>query len=210
MLDKCKKAFKDCNDPQLDNSTDSIQLQFIMIPKGKNDPIEICEIHWALRKYFPDIPQRCAVTIAKLIDDSNDGNIQQSEFNKLLKLLQKVDKDDDILDIIFAASDKNQNGIMEQREFQILKEKLRLDFIIPMNPMNLQEFKQFMAQYTSQITGVDYIPFTSELNVPLQDVKAIVKPVVKKQENSLDVSASNIRVLLPTTQEDLFQQARSQ
>ncbi|CAL6039331.1 EF-hand_domain pair [Hexamita inflata] len=194
MLNKCKAGLKECNDPQSEDSTDSIQPQYIMAHKDINEPIEICEIHWTLRKYFPTIPQRCAITIAKLIDENNDGSIQQSQFNKLIKQLQQVLKAEDILNIIFTSSDQNQKGIIDQRQIQILKEKMRLNFVMPTKPMNLQEFKLFMAMYTDQITGKEYIPFTSEIQE---------KP---KNTNSFNQSTNNIKNIVK--QDDVLQKSK--
>ncbi|CAL6041243.1 EF-hand_domain pair [Hexamita inflata] len=193
MLNKCKAGFKDCNDPQSEDSDDSIQPQYIMAHKDKNEPIEICEIHWTLRKYFPVIPQRCAITIAKLIDENNDGSIQQGQFNKLIKQLQQVQIEEDILNIIFASSDQNQQGIIELRQILILKENMRLNFVMPTKPMNLQEFKLFMAVYTDQITGNEYIPFTSEIQEE------------PKNKNQINQSTNNIQIF---EEDGVFQQAK--
>ncbi|CAL5994598.1 EF-hand_domain pair [Hexamita inflata] len=194
MLNKCKAGLKDCNDPQSEDSTDSIQPQYIMTHKDSQEPIEICEIHWTLRKYFPTVLQRCAITIAKLIDENNDGSISQSQFNKLIKQLQQVQKEEDILNIIFASSDQNQKGIIELRQMQILKEKMRLNFVISANPMNLQEFKLFMVKYTDQITGKEHIPFTSEIQ---EESK------VKNQMNRSSNSITNI-----VKQDDVLQKSK--
>ncbi|CAL6039321.1 EF-hand_domain pair [Hexamita inflata] len=152
MLKDCKTSFRDCNDPKIDIESDSVH-EFLLSPKSEGSPVDVCEIHWVLRKYFPDIPQRCAITISKLIDDNQDGIIQRVEFNKLSKILKRVKRDEDIFNVIFAAADSNNDDYIDSRELKIIKDKLKLDFEIPQTQLNKNEFKSFMSPFTKEIIG---------------------------------------------------------
>ncbi|CAL6039325.1 EF-hand_domain pair [Hexamita inflata] len=226
MLNNCKAAFKDCNDPQIEPEIPDTKpiATFLMTPKTGEEPLEICEIHWVLRKYFPNIPQSSAVVIAKLIDENNDGTIQRSEFNRLIIILEQVKEDEDIIDVVFAACDKNKNKLMEQREFQILKEKLHLEFEIPLNPMNKEEFKFFMRPFIGHLTGSDLVPYTSELQqylveeaVVLDKLKTKIMSMISKKDKKgeivakpdtiFDQSASNVKMIQP---EAIMQQSTQQ
>ncbi|CAL6039329.1 Calmodulin [Hexamita inflata] len=233
MFKKFQKWLKDMNDPEIEENNEQPSHEFFMTAKSKDDPIETIEMHWVLRNYFPNVPQRCAIALAKLIDENNDGAIQRSEFNHLLLSFKNITDDEDILNIFFAAADKDNSQSLDEHEMQIIKDKLRLDFEVPKNKLSLNEFKTFMRPFTGQITGAELVPYTDELNeylnqegVMIEKVKGKVEGIFKKMrkqkkeavkeeakeepkiENQMNQSSSNIKNI--AKQEDgVFQQAKS-
>ncbi|CAL6039319.1 EF-hand_domain pair [Hexamita inflata] len=140
---------------EVDDDDNNVQS---MVLNGKG-PVDICEIHWTLRKYFPDVPQRFALVIAKLLEPENDGYVSREAFNKLSQHLKAVQQDEDIYNVLFAAADLDNNKTLDEFELQTIREKLRLDFELPPTPMSLEDFKKFMKPFVEEVTGSGMIPF---------------------------------------------------
>ena len=91
------------------------------------DTVELCEIHWMFRKYYPNISVQFSVLLMKLIDQNCDGVIQRSEFEWIKPLVAEcAQTEDGIFNLIFQVADKNGNGVIEPEEYAQIISQLQL------------------------------------------------------------------------------------
>ncbi|CAL6039341.1 EF-hand_domain pair [Hexamita inflata] len=189
-------------DEEFSNEDNTVN-KFLFFPQNAQDRVSPLEIHWTLRKYFANIPQRVSILLAKLADEDQDGNISRSEFNKFALKLQAVTDDEDIFDIIFTAADLNHNNKIDQKEMDLICDKLNLKTKLVQKEISKVEFQLFMQPFVHQITGCMEIPFESELleelkedgimidaihQVPVQSVQEVVRAYHKNKFQQLEMN----------------------
>jgi Ca2+-binding EF-hand superfamily protein len=124
------------------------------------DPIEV---HWELRKYFINIPQRASLMIAKLLDRNGDMVIDKREFAKFLDIMEHVKEENDVYKVIFRAGDKDESGKIDQKELALIFKALSISDDPAQYGASLDEeaFKNIVQPHLEKFLGNEDVPFDS-------------------------------------------------
>ncbi|CAL6007721.1 EF_hand domain-containing protein [Hexamita inflata] len=94
-----------------------------------------------------DVPAHVLKAMIAMADDNADNKIQKSEFRPFIKIILFTPTFEEIL---FKIADKNNDGMIDQKEFMKLKNKLNWEVENPAEKMTKEEFMAFVTKNMKQ------------------------------------------------------------